>query len=352
MSCPQCQSNEISSAGICMVCGYQMPASPSVPEPESEEEETLEETLEEIPSETKKETQEEGYSFSGMIKMDYSGLASAPTPKEELPQWRKELSERLQAIKQKKEAIGTSGMQMESKAASVSASQTQIAEPPATVPARLVEKSHFHKPAQKPRVPAPRQKVLQPLEPESVAVKPVLKTPDPQEIQNLIDNAVSLQAAAVGAPSLIADAPISAPGPFADQEGKLILLSRTLSGLVDLIFVVLCTGAFIIAADFFSGILVLDSISCADFSVLFLLTFFVYSIFFLATSNQTIGMMITDLRVVGADERRPSVRQLLSRCGGYLISLLGLGIGLLWSLFNRDSLCFHDRLSDTRVIRI
>ena len=42
--------------------------------------------------------------------------------------------------------------------------------------------------------------------------------------------------------------------PTATREGKLILLSRTLSGLVDLLIVVLCTGVFIIAADYFSGI--------------------------------------------------------------------------------------------------
>jgi len=355
MSCPQCQSDEISSSGICMVCGFQIPADSSAPEPELDGEEALEETLEEIQRETNKEAEE--YSFSGMIKMDYSGIASTPAPKEELPQWRKELSERLQAIKQKKEAAGVPVVQMESKVSSFSASQAQVVQPPPVqplpiVPAKPVEKPQMPKPAPKPRMPAPRQKVLQPLDPESVAAEPVLKTPDPQEIQNLIDNAVSRQTTAAGTSSSIAETPISAQEPFVDQEGKLILLSRTLAGLVDLIFVVLCTGAFIIAADFFSGIVVLDSISYAGFSVLFLLNYFIYSIFFLATSSQTVGMMITDLRVVGADERRPSLRQLLRRCGGYLISVLGLGIGLLWSLFNRDSLCLHDLLSDTHVIRI
>ncbi len=361
MSCPQCQSDEISSSGICMVCGFQIPANSSTPEPEFDGEEALEETLEEIQRETSKETQEESRSYSGMIEMNYTDSTQVPAPKEELPQWRKELSERLQAIKQKKEAAVVPVVQRESKVSSFSASQAQVVQPPPVqplpvVPAKPVEKPQMPKPAPKPMMPAPRQKVLQPMESESVAAKPVLKTPDPQEIQNMIDNAVSRQSAAVGTSSSIAETPISAPvsaqEPFVDQEGKLILLSRTLAGLVDLIFVVLCTGAFIIAADFFSGIVVLDSISYAGFSVLFLLNYFIYSIFFLATSSQTVGMMITDLRVVGADDRRPSLRQLLRRCGGYLISVLGLGIGLLWSLFNRDSLCLHDLLSDTHVIRI
>jgi uncharacterized RDD family membrane protein YckC len=193
---------------------------------------------------------------------------------------------------------------------------------------------------------------LQPLEPESSAAKPALKTTDPQEIQRLIDNIVSRQSSTTNAPVPVAEAPVSAPDSFADHEGKLILLSRTLSGLVDLIVVVLGTGGFILAADFFSGIIALDSISLVNFSLLFLLTYFIYSIFFLATSGQTVGMMITDLRVVGVEDRRPSLRQLLSRCCSYLASLLGLGIGLLWSLFNQKSLCFQDRFSNTRVVRI
>ena len=135
-------------------------------------------------------------------------------------------------------------------------------------------------------------------------------------------------------------------------ENKYILLSRTLSGLIDLIIVVLCTVAFIIAADSFAGIVTLDGISAIEYAVLFLLIFFLYSIFFLAASGQTVGMMITDLKVVGILNSRPSIGQLFIRCFGYLLSLFVFGFGLLWSFFDRKNRCFHDRLSDTSVIRI
>jgi uncharacterized RDD family membrane protein YckC len=188
---------------------------------------------------------------------------------------------------------------------------------------------------------------LAPSRPEVFPVKPEPKFADRQEVSSLIDSVVSGQ-------SVHADmnAPTSVQEPPRDDDGKLILLSRTLSGLIDLIFIVLCTGVFIISADYFSGIVVLDFASLVDYALLFLLTYFLYSLFFLAASNQTIGMMITDLRVLGIDEQRPSMVQLFSRCSGYLLSVLGLGIGLLWSLFDRDSLCFHDRLSRTHIIRI
>ena len=96
----------------------------------------------------------------------------------------------------------------------------------------------------------------------------------------------------------------------------------------------------------------MDNFSLVLFSCVFLLNYFVYSLFFLAASNQTIGMMITELRVIGLDGNRPSVRQILQRCCGYLVSLFCLGIGLLLGLFDRESRCFHDRISGTHVVRI
>ena len=107
------------------------------------------------------------------------------------------------------------------------------------------------------------------------------------------------------------------------------------------------------AADFFDGIIVLDTFSMLDFLILFFLMYFVYSLFFLylTASNQTIGMMITELRVAGIEEKRPSFHKLARRCFWHLVSLLFLGIGLLWGVFDRDNMCLHDRLSNTRVIR-
>ncbi len=334
MGCPQCRSEEIDPSGICLVCGYQIHPIARGQEPESSE--------------------EEGSGFSGMIAMEYSGNAQEPPSEEELPQWRKELSQRLLAIKQKRGSSGVPGEQIESTVPSPPAPQAQTAEPPDFSPTRIADTSPVRKSAPKPRQPVPRQKMLQPLEPESTVEKPVSTTPAPHEIQKIIDNIVSRKSAQASVPESPDEIPGFAEEEFADDEGKLILISRVLSGLVDLIFVVLCTGGCIIAADFFSGIIVLDSITLLIFSMLFLLTYFVYSLFFLAlgASSQTVGMMITDLHVVGADEERPSMRHLLIRCSWYLVSLFGLGIGLLWSLFNRESLCFHDRYSNTRVIRI
>jgi len=142
------------------------------------------------------------------------------------------------------------------------------------------------------------------------------------------------------------------PKPAAEPlESKLILLSRTLAGLVDLIIVVCCTGGVLIAADSVSGVDTIDGASLAYFGALLAATYFLYSIFFLFTGNQTIGMMITDLCVVGPDETRPRMGHITRRCVLFLVSLLAAGIGLLWGCFDRESRCLHDLYSGTRVIR-
>jgi uncharacterized RDD family membrane protein YckC len=224
--------------------------------------------------------------------------------------------------------------------------------PPIIPPSKFVEGPPPPKRIQKPRSPIPSQRTLQPLVQQAHLEKPDASHADPEEIQDIIDNAVSRKSTQSGTFEAPAGFFHSHGGQPQGYEGKLILLSRTLSGLVDLIIVILCTGILIIAADVFSGIIALDAVSYLCFSVLFLLTYFSYSLFFMGASSQTVGMMITNLRVVGAYEERPSLRQIVHRCWGYLVSVLGFGFGLIWGVFDRESLCFHDRISDTHVIRL
>lgn len=329
MDCPQCQNDQIDDLGICPACGYRSPES----ELELDEREDL--------------------NAAGMIEVDYAQGEHDSAQKSEKPQWRQELSERLHAIRQKRETSDFS------RSPKIGERATSIASPPAPVfqPLTVPQKNSFEgapirKAVPKPLTPIPRQKTLEPLPNQSSGEKPLAKQSDSKDIRTLIDNAVSRKSQ----PADQQEEPIGFMDPidreFPEHEGRLILLSRTLCGLVDLIIVLLCTGILILAADFVSGIIALDSVSYLYFALLFLLTYFFYSLFFLAASNQTIGMMITDLRVVGIYHERPSMRQLFQRCAGFLISLLGLGIGLIWGLFDRESLCFHDRISDTQMMRL
>ena len=184
----------------------------------------------------------------------------------------------------------------------------------------------------------------------TLQVEPVPQSRSP-EIENLIDSVVAREAIQAK-PSEAA--PKISPAEVGDEASpeKLILLSRTLSGLVDLIIVFLCGGAFILVTDMVAGITVFDSRSAFHYSLLLVAIFLVYSLFFLGTANQTIGMMITNLRVVGKVGNRPAFSRLLIRCIAYLVSLLGLGIGLILGFFDSDSNCLQDKLSQTHVVRL
>jgi uncharacterized RDD family membrane protein YckC len=175
---------------------------------------------------------------------------------------------------------------------------------------------------------------------------------NPVEIENLIDSVMAREAIQTQASEL--PEKIIAPEEVRDEGSpeKLILLSRTLSGLVDLIIVFLCGSAFILVTDTVSGITVFDSLSLLHYSFLLVAIFLVYSLFFLGTANQTIGMMITNLRVVGKSGSRPTFVRLLIRSAVYLLSLLALGAGLIWGFFDADSDCLQDKLSQTHVVRL
>jgi uncharacterized RDD family membrane protein YckC len=183
--------------------------------------------------------------------------------------------------------------------------------------------------------------------------------PDPVVIQRLIDAAVARygpETPGAAAPTI---APALAPGPAArapqveePPPDRLILLSRTLSGLIDLLIVFFWGATFILAAEIFSGIAIFDLRSRIHFALLLVALHFVYSFFFLRSASQTIGMMITELRVVRLEPGRLTARQILARSALFLPSLVLVGGGLLRAFFDPRSRCLHDSLSGTEVVRL
>lgn len=335
MQCPQCGKDTLSSEGVCRACSYQAAAH-------------IADSGKRI--ENREDSNAAQSAANGAAP--HSGLA---LPQEELPDWRKELARRLSSLKQKKEtAQSTGGTQSQSSNPESPAARNEAAGRPLRKPTEhagtIQVRSHA------PKTPPPREETqsLQPLQrtiaslgPDVYATEMAARNPEAMDVRELIDGTVSRHCV----PSAD-DPPIFRRASPTAEENKLILLSRTLAGLIDLIIVILCTTVFIISVDYFSGIVILDTVSIVEYAGLFLLVFLLYSIFFLATSGQTIGMMITDLRIIGIRGSRPSIAQLFCRCFGYLLSLLAFGAGLLWGLFDRDTMCLHDRFSNTSVTRL
>jgi len=100
MGCPKCQCEEVSASGMCLWCGYQVTQST--------------EDSEQDPQEHQDSTN-----------------ASAEIAPEELPEWRQQLSQRLQSIKQKREVTDSTQEESEipSSADSAVPASTKTSEP-------------------------------------------------------------------------------------------------------------------------------------------------------------------------------------------------------------------------------
>ncbi|HZF27477.1 MAG TPA: RDD family protein [Steroidobacteraceae bacterium] len=68
-------------------------------------------------------------------------------------------------------------------------------------------------------------------------------------------------------------------------------------------------------------------------------------------SGETVGMLAWKIRVVRRDGSALRWRDVLLRLAAAMLSWLPAGLGYFWMLVDRDRLTWHDRLSETRVIR-
>ncbi|MGB5490521.1 MAG: RDD family protein [Woeseiaceae bacterium] len=78
----------------------------------------------------------------------------------------------------------------------------------------------------------------------------------------------------------------------------------------------------------------------------------VYAFFvgFWSYSGRTLGMQSWGLQLETEDGQLPSTVTASLRFGAALLSLLPLGLGFLWQLWDKDSLTWHDRISKTRIV--
>lgn len=77
------------------------------------------------------------------------------------------------------------------------------------------------------------------------------------------------------------------------------------------------------------------------------LTGLLYMMVFTVLAEATPGMRYAGLSLCTFDEQVPTCLQRCGRLCGLLLSVLPLGLGLAWSLFDEDHLSWHDRLSKT-----
>lgn len=71
-----------------------------------------------------------------------------------------------------------------------------------------------------------------------------------------------------------------------------------------------------------------------------------YTMFF-AMGTITPGMRYAGIALSTFDDEVPNRVQLRRRLGATLLSLLPVGLGFVWSVFDEDHLSWHDRISQT-----
>lgn len=75
-----------------------------------------------------------------------------------------------------------------------------------------------------------------------------------------------------------------------------------------------------------------------------------YFVWYWQHGGQTLAMQTWKIQLSTPDGRQPSLVQLLLRYVLSWFSLVTLGIGLIWALFDRDRQFLHDRLAGTRLV--
>jgi uncharacterized RDD family membrane protein YckC len=76
-----------------------------------------------------------------------------------------------------------------------------------------------------------------------------------------------------------------------------------------------------------------------------------YALFF-ALPISTPGMVYAGIGICTFDDRTPTRAQLRRRLGAMVLSLLPVGLGLVWSIFDEDHLSWHDRFSQTYLRKL
>lgn len=81
------------------------------------------------------------------------------------------------------------------------------------------------------------------------------------------------------------------------------------------------------------------------------LTGFAYNALFFALRVSTPGMRYAGIALSTFDDESPTRMQLRRRLGAMALSLLPMGLGLAWTVFDEDHLSWHDRISQTYLRR-
>jgi uncharacterized RDD family membrane protein YckC len=127
------------------------------------------------------------------------------------------------------------------------------------------------------------------------------------------------------------------------------LAQRRWAGLIDLIFLGLTCAGFLGLFKSLGGQITLDKTTAIIYLVIAYLFYALYFTIFIALAGATPGLQLRGLSIVRLDGTLPDTRQLLWRSFGYLLSAATLALGFLWALWDEDHFTWQDRISHTYI---
>lgn len=86
------------------------------------------------------------------------------------------------------------------------------------------------------------------------------------------------------------------------------------------------------------------------YQLILCLVIYVFYIGFWTRSGRTLGMQSWRLQLETTDGREISIGKATVRLLAALVSWAPAGLGFLWSLWDKDRLTWHDRISGTHIV--
>lgn len=123
--------------------------------------------------------------------------------------------------------------------------------------------------------------------------------------------------------------------------------ARLLAATIDVAITVVGIAAFAGLAYRFLPQIVPGKSMIAGGAAVAVLLWAAYQYLFVVYSGRTLGMGVARVRLSTFKGRSPDFRRRQLRVFGLYLSVLSLGMGLLWYFVDVDSLCWHDRISQT-----
>jgi uncharacterized RDD family membrane protein YckC len=174
-----------------------------------------------------------------------------------------------------------------------------------------------------PAPPAPRVQ-------RNTPVRPRTRKPHPG--QGLLDLAPSDLAVET---VIYCDAPVALP------------VHRVLAVALDTSMVAVALGLFLLTFRLICGDILLNNRAIALYLGIAVVFAILYKVLWALADGDSVGLRWAHLKLVNFDGQPPDREQRIYRLASSFLSLLAVGLGLLWALADEESLTWHDHISRT-----